>query len=89
MFRAQSKDIQENQGYQTSGIDLAVTTERVVLLDVQVCVGRGWSTGRTGVLVEGGPAGRTGVLVEGGPAGCTNVLSKTCCCHTNHVMYVL
>lgn len=35
MFRPQSKDTQDHQGYQTSGIDLVVTTERVILLDVQ------------------------------------------------------
>ena len=36
MFRQQSKDVQDQQGYQTAGIDVAVTGERIILLDTQV-----------------------------------------------------
>ena len=35
MFRTQSKEMYENGGYQTSGVDMAVTAERVILLDTQ------------------------------------------------------
>lgn len=42
MFRVQSKETLEAQGYQTLGVDMVVTSERVILLDVQVWVGHGW-----------------------------------------------
>lgn len=39
MFRLQSKETQEAQGYQTLGVDMVVTSERAILLDVQVWAG--------------------------------------------------
>ncbi len=35
MFRTQSKEVWENGGYQTTGVDMVITGERVVLLDTQ------------------------------------------------------
>ena len=35
MFRTQSKEVYENGGYQTSGVEMVVTAERVILLDTQ------------------------------------------------------
>ena len=35
MFRPQSKDMYENGGYQTAGVEMVVTAERVILLDSQ------------------------------------------------------
>ena len=35
MFRPESKEVYENGGYQTSGVDMVVTAERVILLDTQ------------------------------------------------------
>ena len=35
MFRTQSKEVYEGGGYQTSGVDMVVTAERVILLDTQ------------------------------------------------------
>ena len=35
MFRTQSKEVYESGGYQTSGVDIVVTAERVILLDTQ------------------------------------------------------
>ena len=37
MFRPESKEVWENESYQTTGLDMAVTPERVILLDTQVC----------------------------------------------------
>ena len=48
MFRLQSKETQEAQGYQTLGVDMVVTSERAILLDVQVWAGLVFST--SGVL---------------------------------------
>ena len=36
LFRPQSKDIQDCGGYQTVGVDMVVTGERIILLDTQV-----------------------------------------------------
>ena len=38
LFRPQSKDIQDCGGYQTVGVDMVVTGERIILLDTQVSV---------------------------------------------------
>ena len=38
LFRPQSKDIQDCGGYQTVGVDMVVTGERIILLDTQVIV---------------------------------------------------
>ena len=35
MFRTQSKEVWESGGYQTNGVEMVVTGERVVLLDTQ------------------------------------------------------
>jgi protein SMG9 len=35
MFRPESKEVWENESYQTTGLDMAVTPERVILLDTQ------------------------------------------------------
>ena len=35
-FRPQSEDIQDCGGYQTVGVDMVVTGERIILLDIQV-----------------------------------------------------
>lgn len=35
MFRTQSKEVYESGGFQTAGIDMVVTAERVILLDTQ------------------------------------------------------
>ena len=45
MFRLQSKENLETQGYQTVGVDMVVTSERAILLDVQVWAGLGLSRG--------------------------------------------
>lgn len=36
MFRTQSKEIYESGAYQTQGMDLVATSERVILIDTQV-----------------------------------------------------
>ena len=36
MFQAQSKEISESGAYQTTGMDVVVTAERVILIDTQV-----------------------------------------------------
>jgi len=36
LFRPQSKDIQDCGGYQTNGVDMVATGERIILLDTQV-----------------------------------------------------
>ena len=36
LFRPQSEDIQDCGGYQTVGVDMVVTGERIILLDTQV-----------------------------------------------------
>ena len=46
MFRLQSKENQETQGYQTVGVDMVVTSERAILLDVQVWAGPVLSRGK-------------------------------------------
>ena len=33
MFRTQSKEVHDSGGYQTTGVDMVVTAERVILLD--------------------------------------------------------
>ena len=38
LFRPQSKDIQDCGGYQTVGVDMVVTGERIILLDTQVSI---------------------------------------------------
>ena len=35
MFRTESKEVYESGGYQTTGVDMVVTAERVILLDTQ------------------------------------------------------
>ena len=35
MFRTQSKETYESGGFQTTGVDMVVTAERVLLLDTQ------------------------------------------------------
>ena len=36
VFRPETKEVWESDSYQTAGLDMAVTPERVVLLDTQV-----------------------------------------------------
>lgn len=36
MFRAQSQEIKERGGHQSTGIDFFITQERVIFLDTQV-----------------------------------------------------
>ena len=36
MFRTESKDVHESGEYTTNGVDMVVTSERVILLDTQV-----------------------------------------------------
>ena len=38
VFRPETKEVWENESYQTTGLDMAVTPERVILLDTQVGV---------------------------------------------------
>ena len=38
LFRPQSQDIQDCGGYQTVGVDMVVTGERIILLDTQVII---------------------------------------------------
>ena len=44
MFRTQSKEVCESGTYQTVGMDVVATAERVILIDAQVCFmhGDGW-----------------------------------------------
>lgn len=36
VFRTETKEVWESESYQTTGIDMAITPERVILLDTQV-----------------------------------------------------
>ena len=36
MFRPETKEVWESESYQTTGLDMAITPERVILLDTQV-----------------------------------------------------
>lgn len=36
MFRPETREVWESESYQTTGLDMAITPERVILLDTQV-----------------------------------------------------
>ena len=36
MFRPETREVWESESYQTTGLDMAITAERVILLDTQV-----------------------------------------------------
>ena len=38
VFRPETRDVWESDSYQTTGLDMAITPERVLLLDTQVCM---------------------------------------------------
>ena len=42
VFRPETKEVWESDSYQTAGLDMAVTPERVVLLDTQVLACEIW-----------------------------------------------
>ncbi len=57
MFRTQSKEVWENGGYQSTGVEMVITGERVVLLDTQPVLSESLleqlSTGGEGVVPAG------------------------------------